>query len=432
MAAQTLSNVYDVLIVGGGAAGLMTAVQLSRQSPNLKIALLDGAKRLGAKILISGGGRCNVTNAHVVAKDFQGGSRNVVRRVLKVFSAKQTVQFFEELGVSVHEEEHGKLFPDSNKARTVLESLIHAAEANGVKLLTNQRVVQVAKDVLFIVETESAHSSLFRSDIVVFATGGRSIPKTGSDGFGYELARSLGHSITPTIPALAPLLLQGDFHEHLSGISQHVELTLTCHGSKPVRVNGSLLWTHFGISGPAALDISRHWHAANLSGNAPVITANFFPDHHSHSLEQKILAAVKDKPKQRLKQYLSANLPNRFVDSLLEKVQIPQETPLAELKKEERKRLINALTEFPLPVTDSRGFGFAEATAGGVPLNEISPSTMESRCCQNLYLVGEILDVDGRLGGFNFQWAWSSGTVAANAIAKKYSLKESASPENSE
>ncbi|MBT5018794.1 MAG: aminoacetone oxidase family FAD-binding enzyme [Planctomicrobium sp.] len=223
------SNSYDVLIIGGGAAGLMAAVLLARQSSELKIAVLDGAKRLGAKILISGGGRCNVTNVSVTAKDFSGGSRNVIKRTLKAFSAKQTVQFFADLGVELHEEEHGKLFPDSNKARTVLEALIESAESQGVHLLTDQRVESIQKqDDTFSVGTQQAE---FKCTKVIMATGGRSIPKTGSDGFGYELAKSLGHSITETVPALAPMLLDGEFHEGLSGIALETELTLRTKSS---------------------------------------------------------------------------------------------------------------------------------------------------------------------------------------------------------
>lgn len=407
---------FDTIIVGGGAAGLMTAVLLSRQCPTETVAVLDGAKRLGAKILISGGGRCNVTNVSVTAKDFHGGSRNVVKRVLKAFSAKETVEFFESLGVTVHEEAHGKLFPDSNKARTVLDTLIESATSQGVKLLTGHRVEQVnVEGQLFHVESES---SAFQCQRVVLATGGRSIPKTGSDGFGYELARVLGHTMTRTYPALTPLLLQGDFHESLSGVSHDVELSLRCVGAKPVRFAGSLLWTHFGVSGPVVLDVSRHWHAADIAGQEPKVAVNFVVGQNGQQFEATLIEHLEQNAGDTLRKFLSERLPNRFVEKVLAECQIPQPLKFAELTKVQRKNLVQHLTEYPLLITNSRGFGYAEATAGGIPLSEVNPSTMESRCCAGLYLVGEILDVDGRLGGFNFQWAWSSAAVAAEAIAR--------------
>lgn len=414
---------YDVLIVGGGAAGLMTSILLARQCRDLKIVIVDGAKRLGAKILISGGGRCNVTNRSVVAKDFNGGSRSVIKRVLKTFSAKATADFFESIGVPLHEEQHGKLFPDSNKARHVLEALIEEAESLGVCLMTGCRAENLeatSRQFKLFINSREFGSSEIASRAVVLATGGQSVPETGSDGFGYELAKRLGHSALPTFPALAPLLLDDNFHEQLSGISLEVELSLHTANDKPIRFTGSMLWTHFGISGPVVLDLSRHWHSANLVGAEPVVRCNFLPEFDSQRMESEILDWNDENPTGLLSKKLSQHLPRRFVEALFQELQISSEATFSQFPKQQRRNLVRNLIERILPVTDSRGFRYAEATAGGIPLNEVEPATLQSRTCDKLFFVGEILDVDGRLGGFNFQWAWSSAAVAAQGLASLF------------
>lgn len=408
---------FDVIIIGGGAAGLMTSLLLSRQRRDLRIAILDGAARLGAKILISGGGRCNVTNRNVTARDFYGGSQNVIKRVLKHFSAQATVEFFQSLGVSLHEEDHGKLFPDTNKARSVLNALIQSAESLGVQMCLQQRVAGLVRaEETFRIETTDRQ---FATKVVVLATGGKSVPKTGSDGFGFELAQRLGHSLHPTLPALAPMLLAGEFHQQLSGISQEVELTLQVAQEKPQRFRGSLLWTHFGISGPVVLDYSRHWHFAQIHSKFATTFCNFCPNFDVQSFDAALLAWGQHNPTGSLRKQLSLHLPSRFVDATLNELNIPRETNFSQFPKANRQLLVRRLIARELSILDSRGFGFAEATAGGVPLHEINPSTMESRLCPSLYFTGEILDVDGRLGGFNFQWAWSSAAVAASGIANQ-------------
>ncbi len=400
----------DVAIVGGGAAGLATAIFAARRSPDGSIVILDGAARLGAKILVSGGGRCNVTNASVRPEDFHGGSRRVIGRVLRAFDVPATVAFFREIGVPLHEEEHGKLFPDSNRARTVLEALVGEARRRGVTILTGRRVSGILRRTdRFELTTPDGTLSAGR---VVLATGGLSLPKTGSDGTGYDLARSLGHSLVPTTPALVPLVLEGDFHAPLAGVAQDVELTIRAEGARPARFRGAMLWTHFGVSGPAVLDASRAWHRARIEGRDVHAAVSFLPGETFESLDHRLITLAGEQPRSHLQNVLASLLPSRVAEAILERANVGGRVPMAHLSREDRRRLVHALLDWPLPVLDSRGYGHAEVTAGGVPLEEIDPATMESRKCPGLHLVGEVLDIDGRIGGFNFQWAWSSGCVA--------------------
>lgn len=414
----------DVVIVGAGAAGLATAIFTARRCPGRSILALDGAKKLGAKILVSGGGRCNVTNVAVTPADFCGGSPNVIRRVLSAFTAQQTVDFFREIGVTMHVEEYGKLFPDTNRARTVLDALVYKAQRGGVRILTGHRVTRIERcDDLFVIgvdiDPSQGSRQTIRARIVLLATGGLSLPKTGSDGGGYGLAKHLGHSLVPTTPALVPLNLEGDFHATLSGVSHEVTLTVLVEGCKPIRVRGPMLWTHFGVSGPAVLDASRHWHHARLEQRGATVSVSFLPDDDFKSAEEKLLSLSASQPKIFFRNALASLLPARLVEEILRKLSIDGGVAMAQVTRDTRRALVRALLEWPLAVRDSRGYGYAEVTAGGVPLNEIDPASMASRKCAGLFLVGEILDVDGRIGGFNFQWAWSSAWVAAKGIASE-------------
>jgi predicted Rossmann fold flavoprotein len=405
-----------IAIVGAGAAGLATAIFARRRGVAEPIALFEGARKPGAKILVSGGARCNVTNAVVSERDFSGSPRHLVKRVLKAFGVEPTVAFFREIGVPLHEEEHGKLFPDANRSRVVLEALLGEAERLGVRLLAGERVEGVeAVGEGFRVRTARADHPAGR---VVLATGGLSLPKSGSDGHGLGVARSLGHEIVPTTPALVPLVLEGTFHARLSGISLPAELALHAADARPLRRTGALLFTHFGVSGPVALDISRDYLRARREGRAPRLAANLLPGRDHASLEREIVRLAAAAPRTLAERALGRWLPRAVAEAVAGESGCGG-IALGRVTREARKRLVRGVVERPLTVGDSRGYAFAEATAGGVPLDEIDTATMESKKRTGLFLVGEMLDVDGRIGGFNFQWAWSSAWVAAGGLARR-------------
>jgi len=404
----------DVVIIGAGAAGLATAIFTARANPQLRIVVLDGAKKIGAKILVSGGGRCNVTNVRVDAEDFRGASLNSIRKILRSFTAADAADFFHELGVSLHEEEHGKLFPDSNDAQSVLTALVVEAARLNIDLRTEHRVSAVERgaDGFRVVTNQGA----LNSHRVVLATGGKSLPKTGSDGAGYELARSLGHTITAPVPALVPLILNGEFHARLSGIAHEAALTVRVQASKPVTHFGALLWTHFGVSGPVVLDASGLFARARAEGTEVTVSLNFLPGKSFESCEQWMLSTTENSPRESLRSVLGQALPARVADALLAAMNIDPQVAMGRLLKDARRRMIHALLEWPLPIVGDRGYNYAEVTAGGVPLEEVNVGSMESRIAPRLFLVGEILNVDGRIGGFNFQWAWSTAAVAGRAL----------------
>jgi len=407
--------VADVVIVGGGAAGLATAIFCKRHAPQLQVICLDGARRVGAKILVSGGSRCNVTNTVVTERDFWGGPSRVVRSVLRALPAPQAVAFFAEIGVALHEEEDGKLFPDTNRARTVLEAILGELDRLGVELRCGERVTDVRREAGgFIVATASGPR--YDARAVVLATGGRSLPKTGSDGGGYELASRLGHGYIETTPALVPLVLDGGAHAGLSGIAHPARLTVRAAGRPAVRLDGALLWTHVGVSGPVALNASRHWHRARLEGRDVDVRLGLCPGETFESLEAWLEAQARARPRALVTTVLATRLPAAVAETWVRAAGV-EEMTLAHLSRDARRRLIHALLDWPLAVRDSRGYNVAEVTAGGIPLDEIDPARMASRRCDGLYLVGEMLDVDGRLGGFNFQWSWSSAWVAGRAMA---------------
>jgi predicted Rossmann fold flavoprotein len=413
----------DIIVVGAGAAGLATAIFAARAAPGLRVRCLDGARRIGAKILVSGGSRCNVTNRVVTERDFWGGSPRLVAHVLRAFPADRAARFFEELGVALHEEENGKLFPDSNRSQTVLDALLGEARARGVVVEAGARVTGLRHDGdRFAVEQEAGAPIAARA--VVLATGGRSLPKSGSDGFGYSLAAAVGHGCVATTPALAPLVLRGELHRELSGVSHPAALTLRVSGRMVIRLEGALLWTHFGASGPVVLNMSRHWHRAALEqqgamGESGVeVRLSVLPSHTFESVERWLLDEAAARPRAQVATVLAARVPQAIAGAWLTMASLDRGVTMAHLPRDDRRRLAHAITDTRLDVADSRGYTFAEVTAGGVPLDEIDPVTMESRRQRGLFLVGEILDVDGRLGGFNFQWAWSSGWVAGHALAR--------------
>lgn len=399
----------DVAIVGAGAAGLFAAIWAGRGGAG-RVVAFDGARKLGAKILVAGGGRCNVTHFEVSERDFAGSTPASIRRVLARFGVEETVRFFRELGVELKREETGKLFPVTDDAHTILDALLLETRRVGVELRHPARVMAVKPiEGSFDIVTEAG---THRAARVILAAGGRALPKSGSDGAGFEIARSLGHSITPLVtPALVPLLLRdGHWARSIPGVASDAETVVRDHGRILTRFRGAVLCTHFGLSGPAILDASRHL----LHAEKGSLSIRWLPDIPDDELERWLLAGSGRSILSRLRE----RLPENLAKAILATLAIDPGASPRQLARESRARLAHELGPATLPISGTRGDTFAEATAGGIPLKELRLETLESRIQPGLHLCGEVLDVDGRIGGFNFQWAWASGFIAGSAVAK--------------
>lgn len=422
-----MQNDADVMVIGAGAAGLFAAIWAGRSGAAGRVLAVDSARTLGAKVLVAGGGRCNVTHDVVDESAYAGSSRNAIRKVLRRFGVAQTVAFFREMGVELKREDTGKLFPVSDNARDVLDALLRAAADAGVEVRHPFRVGAVRREGdIFRIDADpswriaegvgAAHEPLFARRVVL-ATGGKSLPKTGSDGKGHDIARDLGHSITPRVfPALVPLTLPKDhFLCGLSGVTVPATIELRSGtGRRLIAFTDSTLLTHFGLSGPSVLDISRYVTEARTADPDAGITINFLPGATTESIDQELQSLGRGAVLTVLR--AQGRLPERLARALCEHAGVDPASPGSQLTRDRRRALAAAVTALPAPITGDRGYAHAEVTAGGVPLAEIRLETMASRVCPGLHLAGEICDVDGRIGGYNFQWAWASGYAAGVSV----------------
>jgi len=426
-----------VAVVGAGAAGLTAALRAAEAGA--RVTLLNAHPQAGLKILMSGGTRCNVTHREVAARDYHGGSRNVVARILRAFPAGATREWFESLGVPLVVEEGGKVFPAGDDAQTVLDALLGAAAGAGVTLEGGARVVRleraggrwrlgiqpVAVGAAFSAAAHAigvaqwplpdlAPERWLEADAVVIATGGLSFPRTGSDGTGYALAAALGHTIVAPVPALTPLTSDDPLCVFVQGLALEAELTLAVRGKPAGSARGPLLFAHFGYTGPVALDLSRAWLRAEGHG-AREVRASFVPGTTREALLADWQAAAEAEPKLIVRRWLDRRLPDRLGVVLCAEVGVGPARYASQVERARRAELVERVCARPLRVTGTLGYEKAEVTAGGVALDEVGASTLESRKAPGLFLCGEVLDVDGRLGGFNFQFCWSSGAVAGRA-----------------
>lgn len=399
-----------VAVVGGGAAGLMAALWAARSGAD--VVVLESTKDGGRKILISGGGRCNILPAVVQPERYvTDSSPNTLKKMLRSWPLEEQKAFFEaDLGIPLAlEEDSAKIFPASNRARDVRDALVAAVQSASGKIWFGAKVVGLAnRDGRWHVEIQGAPP--LEADAVVLATGGLSVPATGSDGRGLELVGALGHEIHPTYPALTPLTADPSPHAALAGVS--LEVTIRAPGAKPrFETTGGFLFTHRGWSGPSVLDASHLAIRGRPDGTRQELHVQW-GDTDAGVWEETLVSG-----RGTVRAALTSALPKRLVDRLLAETGIDAETPLAGLRRGDRVALIGSLTSYPLPWNGDEGYKKAEVTGGGVVLSEVDPRTMASRRASELFLCGEILDSFGPIGGHNFLWAWATGRAAGLGAA---------------
>jgi predicted Rossmann fold flavoprotein len=399
-----------VVVLGAGAAGLTAAIFAAQGSR--RVVLLEGTQKPGQKILISGGGRCNVLPSHASHADFHSdGSPNIIRKILAAWPLPEVRRFFEEeLGLPLAlEEESGKLFPASNRARSVLDALIGAIRAAGVEFRLGARTVGLERAVDgWRVRLESGER--VDASRVVLATGGLSVPSTGSDGAGLRIAAELGHRLIPTYPALTPLTTSSAAHKELAGIS----LTATVSVPRPdgkgaLSSMGGFLLTHRGYSGPAVLNVSHiPVRSTFVGGPRPPVFVRW------GELNAEAWEGELQRAKGPVLSLLRGQVPERLAAQLLRELDL-LDADMAGLRREDRRRLVEAVTRYPLPWSGHEGYRVAEVTGGGVALDQMSAGMLQSKVAPGLYLCGEILDAFGPIGGYNFLWAWVTGKIAGEA-----------------
>jgi len=393
-----VSQSHDVLVIGGGAAGLMCALTAGRRG--LRVQVLEHANRVGKKILMSGGGRCNFTNTGTTPANFLSANPHFCKSALARYTPSDFIEMVDRHGIAWHEKELGQLFCDES-SKQIVKMLLDECAAAGASIETSCSIERVQHtDAGFTLHT--SHGNYSAPSLVV-ACGGLSIPSMGASGFGYELARQFGHSVLPTRAGLVPLTLTGKHQEHLHDLSGvALPVRASCNGQD---FQNSMLITHRGVSGPSILQISSYWQPGDD------LRLDLLPDGDAFQLLRAQQAA---RPAAELKTILSDLLPKRFAQRLCD-LWLPNK-PMKQYNEPQLRDIALQLQSWPLIASGTEGYRTAEVTLGGVDTDELSSSTLQSKKIPGLYFIGEVVDVTGWLGGYNFQWAWASGYAAGNAI----------------
>ena len=406
-----------IIVIGGGPAGMMAAIRAAENGA--QVILFEKNNRLGRKLSITGKGRCNLTNAtdnQEIIKNIPGNGK-FLHSALKNFTSEDTINFFESLGLETKIERGNRVFPASDNAADVIDVLSRKLHDLNVKINLNSTVENIITDDKKILGVE-VNGRFFDAEAVILATGGMSYPATGSTGDGLKFAKNLGHYVTDIFPALVPLEVEEDFVKDLQGLSlKNVRVTLLTDDEFLDEIFGEMLFTHFGVSGPIILTISRQ--ASKLLHDKIFVELqiNLKPALTPEQLDARILRDFEKFKGKLIKNAMVDLLPQKLIPVILDLAYIDENKKVDDITRIERQNLIEKLRALPLTVTGTRPLDEAIVTAGGVSTREINPKTMESKIIENLFIVGEVVDVDGNTGGFNLQAAWAMGNAAGKFAA---------------
>ena len=400
-----------VIIVGGGSSGMMAAITAKRNGAD--VTILERNDRVGKKLLATGNGRCNYTNTTInynnFLENYHGDNPKFVYSALYNFDIYQTIDFFEVLGITPRVEDN-KVYPNSLQASSVLDVLRYEIENLGIELITEAYVIEIKKKKSFNIKLKDGRN--FTSDKVILATGGMAMPASGSDGNGYSLAKSFGHNLIDILPGLVQLKLEGNIFKQIKGIKFPGIAGLYLNDKLIMEDRGDILFTDYGISGPPILQISRRA-LDYLRKNEDIrLRVSIITNRTKDELVKYLKMRFELMQKKTIQEGLIGLINKRLIIPILKEVNVDKDKNVLNLSREELDRLANILTSWEFKIIDSNGWGQAQITAGGIDTKDINDKTMESKLVKGLYIIGELLDVDGDCGGFNLQWAWSSGYVA--------------------
>ncbi len=415
---------YDIIVIGGGSAGLMASVAASENGA--RVLLVDKGNKLGRKLGISGGGRCNVTNAKEIDEliKYIPGNGRFLYSALANFSNLDIMRFFEDMGIALKEEDNGRMFPVSDKAKTVVDALVSRVRAQGVEIRVNSPVAEVLYEDGAVAGVRLRSGERLRSKAVIIAVGGKSVPQTGSEGDGYPWAEQAGHTITELYPTEVPLTSPEAFiqSKELQGLSLR-DVTLTVwnpKGKKLIMHEGDMLFTHFGISGPAALRCSQY--VVKALKKFPVtsvqLTIDLLPDRSTDDVYRETLQLAEQESRKAVKNVLKGYVPERLIPLLLQKSGISGDITYDHIPKQQWMELARLIKAFPVAIHGTLSIKEAFVTGGGVNLKEIHPQTMESKMMPGLYFCGEVLDIHGYTGGYNITAAFTTGHAAGRSAAE--------------
>lgn len=414
---------YDCIVIGGGPSGLMAAISAGLHGA--RVLLLEKGDRLGRKLLISGGGRCNVTNNKEIDELIQHipGNGRFMYGPFSVFNNRDIVRFFEELGIRLKEEDRGRMFPVSDKAKSVLDALLTKMRDLDIVIKTNTAVASVRYEQGAVAGVKLRGGEQIDAPAVIIASGGMSVPKTGSTGDGYAWARAAGHTITDLYPTEVPIRSKEPWIKELQGLSlRHIVLTVqNAKGKKIIAHEGDMIFTHFGISGPAVLRCSQFVVKELKKGATAVqLQLDLFPEQKLEDLQAELYRRAEAEPKKAFKNVIKGFIPERMIPLLLAKSELDEDTTFANLPKKPLATLAELLKALPISASGTLSIEEAFITGGGVHLKEVTPSTMQSKLMPGLFFSGEILDLHGYTGGFNITVAFSTGYVAGKSAAESY------------